>query len=290
MSALRQKRPFAVPALRRNGSLCNGYSDRLNRFGHIAAVDLFPRETPKMRKAAAIAAVTVLLLNGAAAADLNGSVTGASQTDDAVQANWHGGGHRDGGRGHGGGDGGSGDGGSVIIGFPYPSGPDAPYPYPPSPYPYPGSIPPGSPGRPPAAGNSQSRPWPVWYYCDQPSGYYPYVKLCTNDWQRLPVMPPPAGSGPPVADSVWEHCDDPEGYFPYIAQCRHSWVAAVATSPVPGDDPEGTPVIAQWFYCEDAKDYLPYVGSCPHVWRTIPAVPPPNVPLAAMSKTVTDPR
>jgi hypothetical protein len=248
---------------------------------------MFPRETPKMRKAAAIAAVTALLLKGATAADIVVQTPGASQIDDAGQTARHGGHHGGGGRG---GDGGGDGGGSIIIGFPYPSGPDAPYPA--SPYPFPGSIPPGSP-RPTTASDGtgrQSRPWPVWYYCDQPSGYYPYVKVCTHDWQRLPVMPPPPGSGPPVAESLWEHCDDPEGYFPYIAQCRNSWVAAVASSPVPADDPEGIPVIAQWFYCEDAKDYLPYVGSCPHVWRSIPAVPPPNVPSEAKSKTAADPR
>jgi hypothetical protein len=244
----------------------------------------------EMRKAAAIATITVLLLKAATAADLGAPVTGASPTNDAGQAARHGGHHGGGGRG---GDAGGDGGGSVIVGFPYPAGPETPYPYPPGPSPYPGSIPPGSPGRPSAANDSaasQSRPWPVWYYCDQPSGYYPYVKVCMHDWQRLPVMPPPPGSGPPVADGLWEHCDDPEGYFPYVAQCRHHWVTDMPSSPVPGDDPEGIPVIAQWFYCEDARDYLPYVGSCPHVWRSIPAIPPPNVHSAAISKMATDPR
>jgi hypothetical protein len=250
----------------------------------------------EMRKAAAIAAVTALLLKGAVAADFSDPVPIAFPTSDPDQANWHGGGHRRGGGGHGGGDGGSGDGGSVIIGFPYPSGPDVPNPYPPSPYPYPGKIPPAPPaprGRPPAGGNiatNQPQPWPVWYYCDQPNGYYPYVKVCTDGWQRLPVMPPPPGSGPPVADGLWERCDKPEGYFPYVGKCRLPWVAMPASSPVPGDDPEGIPVIGQWFYCEDAKDYLPYVGSCPHVWRSIPAVPPPNVQTADKSKTAANPR
>jgi hypothetical protein len=90
-------------------------------------------------------------------------------------------------------------------------------------------------------------------------------------------MPPPPGSGAPIAEGLWQRCDDPEGYFPYIAQCRDHWIAIAASSPVPGDDPEGIALIGQWFYCDDAKDYLPYVGSCPHVWRAIPAVPPPNV-------------
>ena len=229
-----------------------------------------------------------LLLKSATAADYSDPVPGASPPSDSGQANWHGGGHRGGG--HGGGAGGGGDGG-VVVGLPVPAGPETPYPYPPGPYP--GSIPPGPAGRPPTAGNSafnQPRPWPVWYYCDQPGGYYPYVKVCIHDWQRLPVLPPPPGSGPPIADGLWEHCDDPEGYFPYIAQCRHPWAAALASSPVPADDPDGIPVIGQWFYCEDAKDYLPYAGSCPHVWRSIPAVAPPNVQRGTKSKLAASAR
>ena len=235
-----------------------------------------------------------LLLKGAAVADsISGPVPVAFPANDPDQANWHGRGHRGGDKGHGGDDG-NGDGGGVIIGFPYPPGPDAPNPYPPSPIPYPGPVP-LPPARPPEAPGGQSatgqpRPWPVWYYCDQPSGYYPYVKVCTNNWQRLPVMPPPPGSGSPIADGLWERCDDPEGYFPYVVHCRHPWAATPASSPVPGDDPDGVPVIGQWYYCEDAKDYLPYVGSCPHVWRSIPAVPPPNVQSTGKSQTAVNPR
>ena len=34
-----------------------------------------------------------------------------------------------------------------------------------------------------------------WYYCDNPSGYYPYVKQCANEgW--LKVEPTPAPSVP----------------------------------------------------------------------------------------------
>ncbi len=210
------------------------------------------------------------------AAPVGDPAPGAGPPDDPGQANWHGH-HRGGGGGQGAG-GGGGDGG-VVIGFPYPSGPEAPPPYPPGPYPR--SIPgQPSPAHLPATAtnaSNQPRPWPVWYYCDQPSGYYPYVKVCNHDWQRLPIMPPPPGSAPPIAEGGWEHCDDPAGYFPYVAQCRHEWVAVTASIPVPGDYPDGVPAIGQWYYCEDVKEYLPYAGSCPHVWRTIPSVPPPNV-------------
>lgn len=251
--------------------------------------DIFPREMRRMPKGAVTAAAMALLLSGASAPAASDPVPSAGPPDNSGQANWHGGSHRGGGRGQGGDGGNGGSDGSVIIGFPYPSGPEAPFPYPPSPYPHPGSAPP----QPSSAGSnaaSKSMSWPVWYYCDQPSGYYPYVKVCNHDWQRLPVMPPPPGSGAPIAEGFWERCDDPEGYFPYIAQCRHHWVAIAASTPVPGDDPDGIPIIAQWFYCEDARDYLPYVGSCPHVWRTIPAVPPPNVQSLRKSREAADRR
>lgn len=31
-----------------------------------------------------------------------------------------------------------------------------------------------------------------WYYCDNPAGYYPYVRQCPGGWQRVaPQAPPP---------------------------------------------------------------------------------------------------
>jgi hypothetical protein len=32
---------------------------------------------------------------------------------------------------------------------------------------------------------------PVWYYCAQPAGYYPYVPVCPSGWQAVPATPPP---------------------------------------------------------------------------------------------------
>jgi hypothetical protein len=29
-----------------------------------------------------------------------------------------------------------------------------------------------------------------WYHCDNPSGYYPYVKECPSGWQRVAPQPP----------------------------------------------------------------------------------------------------
>ena len=29
-----------------------------------------------------------------------------------------------------------------------------------------------------------------WYYCENPQGYYPYVKNCPNGWQQVSPQPP----------------------------------------------------------------------------------------------------
>lgn len=237
-----------------------------------------------MRNAVIPLAVLLISVSNIAAAAFGGSV-GDPQSGDSDQANWrgsHGGGgwgHRSGGQ--------SGDSGGVIIDAPYPSGPyPGPYPYP---EPYPDSAPmPSSPDSPPMWGsNTPTSPqaWPAWYYCDKPSGYYPYVKKCAGDWQPLPVTPPPPGTAPPIADGFWEHCDDPPGYFPYVAQCRHHWVAAMASTPQAEDSLAGPVPIADWFYCEDSKAYFPYVQSCTEDWHVIPAIPPPNIPAVAKTKS-----
>lgn len=31
-----------------------------------------------------------------------------------------------------------------------------------------------------------------WFYCNNPDGYYPYVKSCPGGWQRVPAQPPPS--------------------------------------------------------------------------------------------------
>ncbi len=31
-----------------------------------------------------------------------------------------------------------------------------------------------------------------WYYCQNPAGYYPYVKSCSQAWERVPAKPPGA--------------------------------------------------------------------------------------------------
>ena len=29
-----------------------------------------------------------------------------------------------------------------------------------------------------------------WYYCDNPEGYYPYIKQCSGQWQKVAPVPP----------------------------------------------------------------------------------------------------
>lgn len=31
---------------------------------------------------------------------------------------------------------------------------------------------------------------PIWYYCQSPKGYYPYVHECPSGWQKVPATPP----------------------------------------------------------------------------------------------------
>jgi hypothetical protein len=33
-------------------------------------------------------------------------------------------------------------------------------------------------------------PQPYWYYCDNPSGYYPYVQQCPGGWRQVNPTPP----------------------------------------------------------------------------------------------------
>ena len=37
----------------------------------------------------------------------------------------------------------------------------------------------------------QSEEPSYWYYCQDPKGYYPYVKQCPNGWMKVVPSPPP---------------------------------------------------------------------------------------------------
>jgi len=114
--------------------------------------------------------------------------------------NWAGGGHGHGGHGYGGGYGhGYGGHGYSSFGFyfgaPFYSYPYYSYPYP---YQYPYYYPPAVvtvPATPPVY-IQRSRPsvhqYPsgYWYYCDNPEGYYPYIKECPTSWRQVEPIPP----------------------------------------------------------------------------------------------------
>jgi len=72
------------------------------------------------------------------------------------------------------------------------------YYYPPPYYYYPPPAVVTVPASPPVyieRGDAQAAPeqgatnW--WYYCANPSGYYPYVRQCPGGWQRVSPQPPP---------------------------------------------------------------------------------------------------
>jgi hypothetical protein len=202
------------------------------------------------------------------------AATGAT----AVAAEWgrgerHQDGWHPGGRGHA-----RGGQGAVVVdpypGDPYPV-PPYPEPYPaPQPGPYPGPYPsPYPPGdHPDAAAAAPPLLSPVWFYCTDPGGFYPYVTGCHRDWQPLPVTPPPPGSTPPPNFRSLAYCNSPQGYYPYIATCAEQWQERP-----PGPPPDVEAVNnAFWFYCTSARDYYPYAARCEMPWQSVPAVPPPR--------------
>jgi hypothetical protein len=36
-----------------------------------------------------------------------------------------------------------------------------------------------------------------WYYCQDPAGFYPYVRMCNGEWEAVPAAPPDAPSSEP---------------------------------------------------------------------------------------------
>jgi hypothetical protein len=37
----------------------------------------------------------------------------------------------------------------------------------------------------------QPQEQPYWYYCQNPKGYYPYVKQCSEGWMKIVPSPAP---------------------------------------------------------------------------------------------------
>jgi hypothetical protein len=71
--------------------------------------------------------------------------------------------------------------------YPYPY--YSPYYYPPYPAYY--APPPGPPPQAPVQATGAPPPQ-SWYYCDNPQGYYPYVRDCSSAWRQVT---PPRQSG-----------------------------------------------------------------------------------------------
>jgi hypothetical protein len=69
------------------------------------------------------------------------------------------------------------------------------YFYPAPVYPYPDPYVPPVIAVQPAPPVAQAQPQTqAWYYCDRPSGYYPYVTECPSGWRTMPPTPPPAAA------------------------------------------------------------------------------------------------
>jgi hypothetical protein len=64
----------------------------------------------------------------------------------------------------------------------------APFGYPYSPYADASYVDSPAPSEPIA----QQAPQASWYHCDDPNGFYPYVKSCKGAWTAVPVTPPDA--------------------------------------------------------------------------------------------------
>jgi hypothetical protein len=40
-------------------------------------------------------------------------------------------------------------------------------------------------------------PEQFWYYCQDPAGFYPYVRMCNGEWEAVPAAPPGAPASEP---------------------------------------------------------------------------------------------
>lgn len=79
----------------------------------------------------------------------------------------------------------------VVFGAPWPYyGPPYPYYYPYYPYPYPPVV--TVPSSPPVyieRSQDEVESENYWYYCSNPKGYYPYIRECKTNWQRVTPVP-----------------------------------------------------------------------------------------------------
>ena len=90
------------------------------------------------------------------------------------------------------------------------------YPYAAPVYPYPVYVPgpegygPPPPPYPPEGAQDPSQ---TWYHCDNPDGYYPYVRSCNGPWRPVPATPGPGSdrpdAGPPPPPRGGQGMGDP---------------------------------------------------------------------------------
>jgi hypothetical protein len=83
-----------------------------------------------------------------------------------------------------------------VGGWPYAYPYPYPYPYS-SPYPY-YAPPPAVMQQPPVYSEPEQQQPYYWYYCQDPQGYYPYVKSCPGGWMKVvpnTTPPQPGGEG-----------------------------------------------------------------------------------------------
>jgi hypothetical protein len=60
----------------------------------------------------------------------------------------------------------------------------------------------------------ENGPGQNWYYCNNPPGYYPYVRSCAMPWQAVPATPPPPAPGPGYGPPPGAMGGPPPGYGP----------------------------------------------------------------------------
>jgi hypothetical protein len=81
----------------------------------------------------------------------------------------------------------------------------------------------------------QAGPSPyVWYYCNNPPGYYPYIQSCRGPWQPVTPTPPPGYDQGPQQGGPDSYQDDDRG--PPPGQPPHGQYEGPQGGPPPGYD------------------------------------------------------
>ncbi len=70
----------------------------------------------------------------------------------------------------------------------------------------------------------------VWYYCNDPKGYYPYVEDCRQGWRKAPIVPS-LGSASITPGAHQYYCSNPEGFYPEVDDCKSGWRIVPSIAP-----------------------------------------------------------